>query len=55
MFDSRADIDAPEKGFRHEKGVTYFSKRTERTIFFILTIAMLCWGLVEGVALGPGN
>jgi len=26
MFDSRADIDAPEKGFHHEKGVTYFSK-----------------------------
>ena len=55
MFDSRADIATPEKGFHHEKGVTYFSKRTERTIFFILTIAMLFWGLYEGVALGPGN
>ena len=55
MFDSRTDSEAPAKGIHHEKGVTYFSKRTERTIFFILTIVMLCWGLVEGVALGPGN
>lgn len=48
MFDNGAD-NTNAKGFSHEKGVTYFSKRTERTIFFILTIAMLGWGVAEGV------
>jgi hypothetical protein len=27
------------------KGVTYFRKKTERYFFFILTIAMLIWGV----------
>ncbi|MFZ7113204.1 MAG: hypothetical protein ACOWYE_16090 [Desulfatiglandales bacterium] len=30
----------------HRKGVTYFSKKTERTFFFALTIGMLLWGLI---------
>ena len=30
----------------HSKGITYFSKKTERTIFFILTILMLLWGIL---------
>ena len=30
----------------HRNGVTYFSKNTERTFFFSLTIAMLLWGLI---------
>ena len=34
-----------KKTFFHSKGVTYFNKKTERNIFFILTIAMLVWGL----------
>ncbi|MGE4422192.1 MAG: hypothetical protein AB7D39_07845 [Pseudodesulfovibrio sp.] len=34
-------------GFVHENGVTYFSKRTERRILFVLTMAMLLWGVVE--------
>ncbi|WP_199244278.1 hypothetical protein [Pseudodesulfovibrio cashew] len=41
-----------EKGrtFVHESGVTYFSKRTERRILFVLTVAMLLWGAVEYAA-----
>jgi hypothetical protein len=41
-----------EKGnqlFVHENGATYFSKKTERRILFFLTLAMLGWGIVEGV------
>ena len=34
-----------KKTFFHSKGVTYFDKKTERNIFFILTIAMLVWGI----------
>ena len=34
-----------KKLFLHSKGVTYFDKRTERILFFILTIAMLVWGV----------
>lgn len=33
--------------FVHEAGVTYFSKRTERRILFILTLAMLTWGVID--------
>jgi hypothetical protein len=36
-----------EREFVHKNGVTYFSKRTERKILFILTIAMLVWGIFE--------
>ncbi|WP_243545383.1 hypothetical protein [Pseudodesulfovibrio tunisiensis] len=35
--------------FEHKKGVTYFSKRTERIICFLLTLCMLCWGVVESL------
>jgi hypothetical protein len=36
-----------EKTFHQEKGITYFSKRTERTLFFVLTLLMLAWGILE--------
>ncbi|WP_272699516.1 hypothetical protein [Desulfovibrio sp. Fe33] len=36
-----------ERKFVHESGVTYFSKRTERRVLFIMTLAMLGWGIVE--------
>jgi len=36
--------------FLHEKGVTWFDKKTERRIFFILTMIMLAWGIVTKVA-----
>ncbi|MEZ7197845.1 hypothetical protein [Pseudodesulfovibrio karagichevae] len=40
--------DSEQKdGFVHENGVTYFSKRTERRILFVLTMAMMLWGVVE--------
>ena len=35
------------KAFQHLKGITYFSKNTERTLFFILTLMMLIWGVLE--------
>ncbi|MBW2047891.1 MAG: hypothetical protein JRJ09_05100 [Deltaproteobacteria bacterium] len=34
-----------KKAFFYSKGVTYFTRKTERTLFFILTIIMLIWGL----------
>jgi hypothetical protein len=34
-----------KKAFFHSEGVTYFDKKTERTIFFVLTILMLIWGI----------
>ena len=36
-----------EKTFYNQKGITYFSKKTERTLFFVLTLAMLAWGILE--------
>ena len=41
--------ETKEKLFRHESGKTYFSKTTERRIFFVLTLIMLGWGVVEGL------
>ncbi|MDZ7698007.1 MAG: hypothetical protein U5R49_14175 [Deltaproteobacteria bacterium] len=35
-----------KKAFFYSKGVTYFTKKTERTLFFILTLIMLVWGVV---------
>ncbi|MBU4425552.1 MAG: hypothetical protein L6406_12090 [Desulfobacterales bacterium] len=34
-----------KKTLFYSKGVTYFSKKAERTFFFILTIIMLIWGI----------
>jgi len=34
-----------KKAFFYSKGVTHFTKKTERTLFFILTIIMLIWGI----------
>lgn len=31
----------------HENGVTYFTKRAERRVLFLMTIAMLVWGVFE--------
>jgi hypothetical protein len=30
-----------------ENGRVYFSKQTERKVFFILTLAMLAWGVLS--------
>ena len=34
-----------KKVFFYSKGVTFFTKKTERTLFFILTLIMLIWGI----------
>lgn len=31
----------------HKDGVTYFTKRAERRVLFLMTLAMLVWGVVE--------
>jgi hypothetical protein len=36
----------PKKTFHHSDGMTYFDKKTERQIFFVLTLAMLAWGVL---------
>jgi len=36
-----------EKPLVHEKGVIRFSRKTERSLFFFLTLAMLVWGILE--------
>ena len=35
-----------KKAFFYSNGVTFFTKKTERTLFFILTIIMLIWGIL---------
>ena len=35
-----------KKAFFYSKGVTYFTKKTERTLFFVLTLIMLIWGIL---------
>ena len=37
------------KTVRHEAGVTYFSRETERRVFFILTMAMLLLGIIHKI------
>lgn len=36
-----------ERAFHHRKGITYFSRKTERKLFFALTLLMLAWGILE--------
>lgn len=43
------DMGGQKKGFVLEKGVIYFSKQTERRIFFVLTLLMLIWGIVDKI------
>lgn len=35
-----------EKILIHREGKTYFSRKTERRIFFVLTLMMLLWGML---------
>ncbi len=37
--------------FVRENGKLYFSKKTERKIFFILTLFMLCFGILYKLGL----
>jgi hypothetical protein len=38
-----------KKVFLHSKGITYFDKKTERGFFFVLTLIMLCLGILVRV------
>jgi len=42
------------KAFFYSKGVTYFTRKTERTLFFILTLIMLGWGVFAKFGLFTG-
>ncbi len=42
----KGTVSGAKKALFHSKGITYFSKKTERTIFFILTMIMLLWGVL---------
>lgn len=46
--------DCGGKLFHHSGGVTYFSKGTERFVFFVLTMIMLLWGFAERFGLLGG-
>ena len=35
-----------KKAFFYSKGVTFFTKKRERSLFFILTLIMLIWGIL---------
>jgi len=35
------------KYFMHKSGKVYFSRKTERVVFFVLTMIMLGWLVVE--------
>ena len=41
----------PKTGLFYEKGVTYFDRKTERKIFFVLTVVMLLVGLFSKLGL----
>ena len=43
-----------KKAFFYSKGVTYFTRKTERTLFFILTLIMLGWGVFAKFGLFTG-
>ena len=43
-MDAKENVD---REFKHEDGVTYFTKRIERRVLFIMTVGMLLWGIVE--------
>ena len=37
----------PRRQVMHKNGVTYFTKRAERRVLFLMTLAMLAWGVFE--------
>ncbi|MGE4469771.1 MAG: hypothetical protein AB7D47_06525 [Desulfovibrio sp.] len=41
--------------FRYDNGRIYFTRRTERIFFFLLTVVMLVLGVVEGVGVFGGG
>ena len=45
------NIHAQKKILLHENGKIYFSKKTERKVFFVLTLIMLLWGIITKLGL----
>ena len=43
---SKKKEDKEKKPFFHSRGITYFDKKAERNLFFILTIVMLILGIL---------
>ena len=41
----------PKTKVMFAEGKLYFDKKTERTVFFILTLAMLLWGILTKIGL----
>lgn len=41
----------PKKSLFHSRGVTYFDRKTERKIFFVLTLTMLLLGVLAKLGL----
>jgi hypothetical protein len=46
MMEERPGMSDEKKAFYHADGVTYFDKKTERAIFFVLTVIMLVCGIL---------
>jgi hypothetical protein len=43
--------DRDKKKFHHENGITYFSRLTERRIFFLFTLIMFGWLILEKIGI----
>ena len=41
----------PKKALFHDEGITYFDRKTERKIFFVLTLIMLGLGVFAKLGL----
>ncbi|MFH1139192.1 MAG: hypothetical protein V1816_24180 [Pseudomonadota bacterium] len=47
----RDTLASEKKTFRYEKGVLFYNPLSERKVFFVLTLAMLIYGIVVKVGL----
>ena len=47
----QGNTHAQEKILLHKNGKLYFSKKTERKVFFVLTLIMLLWGVFTKLGL----
>ena len=54
MEGKNTETETKKRAFYREKGMIYFDKKTERVFFFVLTLIMLVWGLIEKIGLFAG-
>ncbi|QTA89555.1 hypothetical protein [Desulfonema magnum] len=40
-----------KKTLLHDDGKTYYTKATERKVFFVMTLIMLVWGILSKLGL----